>query len=497
MSLPSKTTLTGHNNKYSIVETVGQGGFGIVYEATDSKGNKVAVKEYFPSMLATRVEGSTQVNPNTGAPEALELFNGQKKRFIQEADHMKKFNDDPRIVDVFDCFEENGTAYIVMEFVKGKTLAHVLSKFPDKRLPLDNVIKDLTPIAEVLEEIHKTNLIHRDISPYNIMFAGKKTKLLDFGAARLVSPGGKFTLTAIVNKPYSPPEQFQEFDAEKLQGTWSDVYALAATIYHAITGHLAPHANQREFAAYHQNKNILKSPSSFGIPITPQQEAALLKGLALRIEDRYKTINEFFTALKGATPPPPPTTKTTPPPPPNTKMECPFCHHFYDSTLPKCDNPDCPSNAPATSKRPWIAAAGAVLLAAASFSYAHSSQAALDEIAQEAKELKSQASKYDYISNSFGYGSSAYYADIPVLVLSKDGDEGEIPVYWSNWGNAQTTELDAKISSSKDIHVEWANEVTNQRRNAVVTSGSESGAYIVHFSNEKTNDAFDVLVVVE
>ena len=546
MPLPRGTELTvnmtGTSRKYRIEKMLGQGGFGIVYAASDAQGKRVAIKEYFPNMLATRIDGESQVNPNTTAPEAEELFNSQKERFLQEANHMKRFKNDPHIVNVLDCFEANGTAYIVMEFIQGNTLAQVLKKVPNQRLPLKNVIDDLAPIVDVLELIHSNKskdskgnevvLIHRDISPDNIMFSAKTTTLLDFGAARMVSPGGKFTLTTITKKYYSPPEQFLE--TENSQGTWSDVYALAATIYKAITGKLASHATERQFAAL-SGKDTLKRPSSFGIDITPQQEAALLKGLALEPQERYQTVREFFNALKGSPPPPPkkkclhcgreydasltkcpysdcPSNQTPP------QIKCPKCNRYYDSNLTKCPNPDCPSNQTPTTiaKRPWIAAGCAILIALASFGYTSSVKTQLANITKETQELKSQTSKYDYISNNFGYGSSAYYADTPVLVIDKNDNEGQpssgneshpgneeppstgnIPIYWSSWNDSQTTELDANISAPEGIHVEWDSKVTNQRRNAIVTSGSESGAYIVHFSNKKNNDAFDVLVVVK
>ena len=534
MSLPKSTQLNGTNSKYRIEKMMGQGGFGIVYAASDSQGKRVAIKEYFPNMLATRIDGSTQVNPNTNDPEAKELFNEQKERFLQEAEHMKRFKNDPHIVNVLDCFEANGTAYIVMEFIKGNTLAKVLEKVPNHRLLLKNVIDDLAPIVDVLELIHSNKskdsdgndvvLIHRDISPDNIIFSAKTAILLDFGAARMVSPGGKFTLTQITKRYYSPPEQFLE--TENSQGTWSDVYALAATIYKAITGELVPHAQTRDYKFYHDNVDILKPPSAFGVEINKQQEQALIKGLALKRQDRYQTVREFFNALKGSSPQQKkkclhcgreydasltkcpysdcPSNQTA------TQIKCPKCNRYYDINLTKCPYSDCPSNQTTIDKRPWIAAGCAILIAFASFGYTNSVKTQLAKITEETKELKSQTSRYDYISNNFGYGSSAYYADTPVLVIDKNEEtieektmkphfieENIIPIYWSSWNDSQTTEMDANISAPEGIHVEWDSKVTNQRRNAIVTSGSESGAYIVHFSNKKNNDAFDVLVVVK
>ena len=466
MNLPNNTILNGHNNRYRIVKTLGQGIISVVYEALDSQGKKVAIKEYKLKVIMTDSE----------VIGVEELYESEKRRFLAGARQLERFNGDPSIVNILDYFEANGTAYIVMEFIQGNTLAQVLEKIPNHRLPLANVISDLEPIVDVLELIHSNKikdsngndvvLIHRDISPYNIMFSAHSTKLMDFGAARKYYE--EMPYTQICEGSYSPPEQF--FEKENGQGTWSDVYALAATIYVAITGKKVPHANERQFAAF-SGKDTLKRPSSFGIDITPQQEVALLKGLALEPQKRYQTVREFFNALKGI--------------------------EIIETTEIDASIPPTPTIVEPPPKRPWIVAAGAILLAVASFWNMNVSKEHLVDIIKETKELKSQTSKYDYISNNFGYGSSAYYADTPILVLDKDGASGNVPVYWSSWNNSQTTELNANISAPEGIHVKWASEVTNQRRNAIVTSGAESGAYIVHFSNEKDIDAFEVLVVVK
>ena len=474
MPLPKSTQLTGNNSKYRIEKTLGQGDFGIVYAALDSQGKRVAIKEYFPNMLVTRINGSTQVNPHTNSPEVRMFYESRKRWFLERAQQLERFKNDPHIVNLLDCFEANGTAYIVMEFIQGNTLAQVLEKVPNHRLPLKIVIDDLAPIVDVLELIHNTKikdlngndfvLIHLDISPYNIMFSAKATKLMDFGTWRFISPCLKK-----LQKIYLPPEQFLE-TGDKL-GTWSDVYALAATIYHAITGKTMPLALEREREFLYNGRDILQPPSALGIEITPQQEAALLKGLALEPQERYQTVREFFNALKGI--------------------------EIIETTEIDAPIPPTPTIVESLPKLPWIVATGAILLAFASFWNMNVSKEHLVDIAKETKELKSQTSKYDYISNNFGYGSSAYYADTPILVLDKDGASGNVPVYWSSWNNSQTTELNANISAPEGIHVKWASEVTNQRRNAIVTSGAESGAYIVHFSNEKDIDAFEVLVVVK
>ena len=472
VSLPKGTELTGNKDTYRIVKILGRGGFGIVYGAYDSKKRRVAVKEYFPTMLSTRVSDTCEIIPNSTDADRVAAFEKQKKRFLEEGRHLEAFLKEPHIVDVLECFEENGTAYIVMEFISGNTLLQALKQVPDKRFSLKEVLKDLSPLIDVLERMHKNKIIHRDISPDNIMYNGPTIKLLDFGAARMVSADGGFTFTNIGKKHYSPPEQFVGSDDDDdlresksgMQGAWTDVYALAATIYRAITGERAPHSQNREFVLRQEHRDPLKLPSSFGIEISSEQEKALMKGLELDYRKRYGSVREFFDALKfkEVIDPPPP------PPPPPAEVD----------------------------KRAWIIAACAILAVIFSFSFMKSSEKQLAEVSLSMSEVKQELTKFDYLDRNYGRASSSFYSDIPVLVLDKDGDSKNIPIHWNGVTGADS-KYDIDISKSDAITVEWDGEIAEQRCDIKVSPGSEEGAYPVHFSNVKDADAFDVLVIVK
>ena len=303
--LPQDTRLKnpGNGHEYLIGKAIGQGGFGIVYVAWDiANDRKVAVKEYYPySKIISRTRSNTvEVSPNT--QENVDYFNHQKKRFRQEAEKMMLFSDSPNIVNVFEFFEANNTAYIVMEFIEGQTFAQVLERVPNKRMSLETVLANFKPIVSILERMHTTpftdddgwhaGIIHRDISPENIIYAvDGSVKLLDFGAARSSDPTNP---TGILRHCYAPWEQYLSKGATSAQGSWTDVYAFAATVYQAITGELPPPAIDRAV-----NDNI-KPPSSFGIQISPEQEQILLKGLAVDYKSRYQSIRKFYDDLVRA-----------------------------------------------------------------------------------------------------------------------------------------------------------------------------------------------------
>ncbi len=292
------------NAQYIIGKQIGRGGFGVTYLAWDiHKSQKVAVKEYFPMGIADRQRGSTTVIPAT-AKIADDFKNGVAS-FLKEAHKMLTLGKDPNIVEVKNFFQANNTAYIIMEYIDGDTFEKILAD-NGGRLTLDEVLKKLTPIISTLKRLHenksdpsgriiRNTLIHRDISPDNIMFTKSSTaKLLDFGAACISSSLSEDFI--LVKMGYTPPEQFHKNLGENAQGAWTDVYALAATIYRAITGEIPLDALLR------QNNDNLKLPSTFGITIAQFQEKALLKGLALDYHQRYQTVEEFISDLSGKNP---------------------------------------------------------------------------------------------------------------------------------------------------------------------------------------------------
>lgn len=275
------------NGRYIIGRTLGAGGFGITYVGYDLKLNsKVAVKEYYMSGGVTRTRSLTVV-PTDKTNEAP--FSKGKERFLDEAKILAQFIGEPNIVNVRDYFEENGTAYIVMEFLDGEDLTHYAKAHG--RLSFDEVLTLLEPAMMALDKVHKKGLIHRDISPSNLMLLKDgSVKVLDFGTARTQSVLGEKSLSIMLKPGYAPEEQYRTHGQ---QGPWTDVYAMSATFYRLLTGKTPPTSTDRMF------EDRIELPSALGVKITPQQEAALMRGLAVRSTDRIQTMEELAKCLTG------------------------------------------------------------------------------------------------------------------------------------------------------------------------------------------------------
>lgn len=283
-------------NRYLIGKVIGFGGFGVTYIAWDTTLKiRVAIKEYLPSEFATRAVGQTQVTIFSG--NKAEQFNDGMKKFLDEAQRLKKFQDEPGIVRIYDSFEENNTAYIVMEYLDGETLTSYLER--NGKIPVGDAITMLTPIFESLENVHKVGIIHRDIAPDNIMITkDNHVKLIDFGAARYATTSHSRSLTVIIKAGYSPEEQYR---SRGDQGAHTDVYALAAVLYRMITGITPPDAMERKAYLESRKKDSLIPPSK-NCKITKNQENAILNAMNIRIEDRTKTADEFLKQLTSKTP---------------------------------------------------------------------------------------------------------------------------------------------------------------------------------------------------
>ena len=305
--LPVNTILNG---RYIVGKVLGAGGFGITYIGYDLKlDGKVAIKEYYPSGAANRSMSLT-VLPTTevkGNP-----FEIGKDRFLKEAKTLSEFVGEGNIVTLRDYFEENGTAYIVMEYLEGEDLSHYAKEHG--KFELDEALELLEPAMLALDKIHKKGLIHRDISPSNIMvLSDGRVKVLDFGSARLQNASGELSLSIMLKPGYAPAEQYSTHGE---QGSWTDVYAMSATIYKLITGKTPPPSTDRIL------DDTIELPSSLGVKITPEQEAALMRGLALRVPDRTQTMAELAKSLRGkkkASPPKPAKPPKPPKPPKPTK----------------------------------------------------------------------------------------------------------------------------------------------------------------------------------
>ena len=284
--LRKETRLIG---RYTIKSVLGQGGFGITYLGMDELyQRKVAIKEFFPQGIVTRNTEYEDTVTVTYVEEKADYEKG-KERFLKEARTMAKFSKNEGIVKVLDFFEINNTAYIVMEYLEGITLKQYIRE--NQRITLEELVRLLVPLIESLDEIHSQGMIHRDISPDNIMvLPDGRIKLMDFGAARDYTKFGEKTLSIVLKPGYAPPEQYQ---THGIQGPWTDIYALCATMYKCITGETPPDAIDRVI------DNHLKKISEFGITIPPQVESVIIKGMSVSAKDRYQDIKDFCEDLYG------------------------------------------------------------------------------------------------------------------------------------------------------------------------------------------------------
>jgi serine/threonine protein kinase len=278
LQLQAGTVLHG---KYTLEQVIGQGGFGITYRATDQVLHRqVAIKELFP-------EGCTRSN-QTLIPVSSLGKNGFveiKQRFVEEAQTLAQFNH-PSIVRVVEIFEAHGTAYIVMEALQGETLGSRIAK--QGKLPEREVKHIASALCDALEVVHAASLLHRDIKPDNVFLTSdNRVVLIDFGSARAFQNGQAMKHTQLVSPGYAAPEQY----ASKAKfGTYTDVYGVSATLYHALTGEIPPTASDR----------VMQANSSLIVPNNVLEPFKTLfeKGLALRVEQRPQSARELKEMLE-------------------------------------------------------------------------------------------------------------------------------------------------------------------------------------------------------
>ena len=269
------------NDRYTVGIALGQGGFGITYIGYDNILNtRVAIKEYYPSDSSQRVPESQTVMAYAGSESDFERG---KQKFLDEARTLAKFSGYPGVVMVRDCFDANGTAYMVMQYLDGMDLKQYIKRCGGM-LSEQESVKILMPIIEVLKEIHKTGIIHRDISPDNIFMTNDgDVKLIDFGAARQ-SFGGNKSLSVTLKPGYAPEEQYR---TRGNQGSWTDVYALSATLYKMVTGKTPPESIERVM----DDELVIPDNLSDNIRF------ALKKGMAVRASERFVDMSELQAAI--------------------------------------------------------------------------------------------------------------------------------------------------------------------------------------------------------
>ena len=284
-ALPFDTIIHG---KYRIDRVLGFGGFGITYQGDDLvSSGRVAIKEYYPSGLVTRIPGNTGVEVSSG----YEQFTKGKDRFLQEARIIYHCHNE-HILHIFSLFEENGTAYYVMEFLEGVDLRRFI-KARGNRLEWKELKPLILPVMDALIQVHADGIIHRDISPDDIYIGSDNSaKLIDFGAARSIS--GNRSMSVILKKGYAPPEQYQ---SRGHHGRWTDVYALGGTMFRALTGEMPVESIERI------RNDTLRPPSSYGIKVPAEVDMAIMKAMNINEQDRFQSISEFRNAIApGASP---------------------------------------------------------------------------------------------------------------------------------------------------------------------------------------------------
>ena len=289
-ALAPNTILHG---RYLLGVPLGQGGFGITYIAWDlEEKKKVAVKELYPSGHASRYStGGTDVIWSGDRESKLLMVDGPAV-FRKEAAKMQKLKDVPQVVQVCEVFTDNNTAYIVMDFVAGITLKDYLME--NGPLNWDKTQKLLAPAIEAMIRVHKAGLIHRDISPDNMMIEPSgKIRILDLGAAKDLNTNSGASSMIVAKGGFSPLEQYSQRGGS---GTWTDVYALAATICYTLSGKTLPASVDR----VNGDGDMWEQPVYKKLP--PHVLAALQKALAVSPKDRTQTMEQFLSDLRLSKP---------------------------------------------------------------------------------------------------------------------------------------------------------------------------------------------------
>ncbi len=271
------------NGEYQVTKILGQGGFGITYQGVDTKLNRpVAIKEFFP-------EGCWRQDlavVSAGRWDRV-TYTSAKERFLQEGRTLGQFNY-PGIVGVYYYFEENNTAYMVMEYLRGQTLAELL-KSRGGRLSEADALKYVRVIGEALSVVHQSKMLHQDVKPDNVMLADDgRAVLIDFGAARDFAGRQTTHVTTLLTPGYAPLEQYGQ--ALKC-ADYTDVYALGATLYHLLTGKIPVSAIERAAGLE------LKTVKTIKAEISDRTSYAINRAMAMEISKRPQSIREFLDLL--------------------------------------------------------------------------------------------------------------------------------------------------------------------------------------------------------
>lgn len=278
-------------DRYVLGRVFGEGSFGISYIAWDCLlDTVVAIKEYFPASLVSRHISEEDEDTNVYIYEKRESQKYQEslKKYLGEAKSLSAYYDLDGIVSVRDFFYANNTAYIVMGYVDGISV----KEYVEKNGPIEGekFLRMLEPVIQSLAKVHQTGVLHRDISPDNMLLTrDEKLVLIDFGAARKENINMTRSMTVVFKRGFSPEEQYR---TRGQQGAWTDVYALCATAYYALTGKAPDESIQR---VLEDDMPSLTEMTDVDLPM--RQKRAFMKGMTVDFHHRYQTMDELYQGL--------------------------------------------------------------------------------------------------------------------------------------------------------------------------------------------------------
>lgn len=278
------------NGDYVVGRVLGRGGFGITYMGFDQNlMDRIAVKEYYPADLAGRdvSNGICDVCAYVGNEE---VYQKGLDAFLREARILRQFSAMEGIVKVHNLFEENKTAYIIMEYVEGTSIKNYVQKYG--KIEPERVIKMMEQPIRALQAVHEANQIHRDVSADNLMIGRNgKITLIDFGAARSSNIMDERTRTAICKQGYSALEQYS---TEGKQGPWTDVYSICATMYYMLTG-ITPKSSTERVV----DDMVVPLSRMDEIPLAPERKEAIMTGMEVMSSKRFQNMKMLYAALYG------------------------------------------------------------------------------------------------------------------------------------------------------------------------------------------------------
>lgn len=286
--LKTGTTLQG--GKYKILKVLGQGGFGITYLAEQTMlERKVAIKEFFMKDFCERSEETSHIT--LGTESSRETANRFRDKFLKEARNIAKF-DHPGIVRIYDIFEENGTAYYVMDYIAGESLGDMIKR--SGAIPEAEATRYIIQAAEALAYIHERKMNHLDIKPANIMINRKnESVLIDFGLSKQYDAGGQQTSTTPVgiSEGYAPMEQYKKGGVGEFSPQ-TDIYALGATFFKLLTGKTPPSASD-------VNEDGLPVEELEAKGVSRKAIETICGAMKSRKKDRMQNVREFIEGLQG------------------------------------------------------------------------------------------------------------------------------------------------------------------------------------------------------